>query len=106
MINFKKSDIKYRTCCYFDDITKIEYFEFDNILFDEKLYKNMQIYNTSYKAFIGPESLRIMFDKIDGLVRVYDGTRYLVFSWRWKIWFHLQQDEIIGYYRSKKWYYI
>ena len=40
----------------------------------------MQIYNTSYKAFIGPESLRIMFNKIDEFARVYDGTRYLVFS--------------------------
>ena len=27
---------------------------------------------------IGTKPLRIMFDKIDGFIRVFDGTRYLV----------------------------
>ena len=35
------------------------------------------IYDISYKALIGPKLLRIRFDKIDGFVRIYDGTRYL-----------------------------
>ena len=31
-----------------------------------------------YKTFIGVKQLRIRFDKTDGFIRVYDGTRYLV----------------------------
>ena len=33
---FKKVSIKNRTCYYFDYIIKIEYFDFDNLLLDEK----------------------------------------------------------------------
>ena len=32
----KKVRIKHCTCCYFDDITKLEDFAIDNILIDEK----------------------------------------------------------------------
>ena len=32
----KDIDIKNRTCCYFDDIIKIEDFDLDNILKNEK----------------------------------------------------------------------
>ena len=32
----------------------------------------------SCKTLIGAKLLRIRFDKIDGFIRVYDGTRYLV----------------------------
>ena len=31
-----------------------------------------------YKRLIGSRPLRIRFNKIDGFIRVYDGTRYLV----------------------------
>ena len=30
------------------------------------------------KTLIGPKPLRIRFDKTDGFIRIYDGTRYLV----------------------------
>ena len=36
------------------------------------------VYNISYKTLIDAEPLRIRFDKIDGFVKVYDVTRYLV----------------------------
>ena len=36
------------------------------------------IYDTSYKTLIGAKLLRIRFDKVDGFIRVFDGTRYLV----------------------------
>ena len=65
-------------CYYFDDIVIFEYFDFDNILIDEKSYKNILIYKILYRTLIGPKSLRIRFNKIDGFIRVYDGTRYLV----------------------------
>ena len=48
----KGIDIKNCTCYYFDDIIKIEYFYLDNILIDEKLYKNILVYNISYKSLI------------------------------------------------------
>ena len=35
------------------------------------------IYDISYKTLTGPKPLRIKFHKIDGFIRIYDGTRYL-----------------------------
>ena len=35
------------------------------------------IYDISYKTLIDPKPLRIILDKIDGFIRIYDGTRYL-----------------------------
>ena len=31
----------------------------------------------SYKTLIDPKTWRFRFDKIDGFIRIYDGTRYL-----------------------------
>ena len=73
-MNFKVL-IKNRTCYYFDDIIKFEDFEFDNILLDEESNENILIYDISCKTLIGVKSLRIRFDKIDGLIKVYDRTR-------------------------------
>ena len=78
-IEFKKINIENCTCCYFDDIIKLEDFDPDNSLTDEKSYENILIYDISYKTFIGSKPLRCRFDKIDQYVRVYDGTRYFVF---------------------------
>ena len=50
----------------------------DNILTDGKSYKNILLYNISYKTLIDAKPLRIRFNKIDGFVRVYDGTSYVV----------------------------
>ena len=76
--DLKKLSIKNCTCFHFDDIIKSEDFDSDNILLDEKLYDNILVYDISHKTLIGSKPLRIRFDKIDGLIRVYDGTRYLV----------------------------
>ena len=38
-----KVRIKNRTCYYFDDIIKLEDFDLDNILIDEKSYENILI---------------------------------------------------------------
>ena len=65
-------------CYYFDDIIKIEDLDLDNILINEKSCKNVLLYNILYKTLIDSNSLRKKFDKIDGFIRVYDGTRYLV----------------------------
>ena len=39
------------------------------------------ITNISYKTMIDAKLLRIRFDEVDGFIRVYDGTRYLVLLW-------------------------
>ena len=46
-------------------------------MIDEKSHENILIDDISNKNLIGPKPLRIIFDKIDGFIRTYDGTRYL-----------------------------
>ena len=78
MNNFKEINIKNHSCDCFDDIIKIEYFDLDSILREEKLYQNILVYNILYKSLIAAKPVLIRLDKTDGLIRVYDGTRYLV----------------------------
>ena len=40
---FKTVRIKNRTCYYFDDIIRLEDFDLDNILIDEKSHENILI---------------------------------------------------------------
>ena len=60
------------------NIIKIENFDLDNILIDEKSSGNILVYDISYKTLIGAKPLRIRPNKVDGFIRVYDETRYLV----------------------------
>ena len=48
---------------------KIEDFDFDNILLNEKSYENILIYDVLYKTLIGVKTLRIMLDKVDEFIR-------------------------------------
>ena len=74
---FKKVIIKNCTSYYFDDIIKLEYFDLDNILIYEKSHENILIYDISCKTLVDPKPLHIRFDQIDGIIRIYDGIRYL-----------------------------
>ena len=74
----KKSRIKNRMFYYFDNMIEIEDFDFGNVLLDENSYEDISVYDISYKTLIGAKPLRIRFDKVDGFIRIYDGTRYLV----------------------------
>ena len=78
----KEVDIKNRTCYYFDDMIRDLHIDFDNILLDEKSYKNryenILIYDISYKISMVAKPLRIMFDKISGFIKIYDGIKYLI----------------------------
>ena len=74
----KKVYLKNQTCYYFDDIIKIEDFEFSNILLDEESQENILIYNVSYKTLIGTKPLHIKFNNVDGFIRDYDQTKHLV----------------------------
>ena len=76
-------------CCYFDYIIKIEDFDFGNILLDEKSYENILIYAVLHKTLICPKPLHIMFDKVDGFTRDYDGTKHFVL-------FNLEKHVIYG----------
>ena len=48
----KEIDIKNCMYYYFHDIIKIEDFNLDNILTDEKSCKNILVYNISYKTLM------------------------------------------------------
>ena len=55
----KEVDIKTRKCYCSHDIIKIE--DFDNILKDEKSYKNILVYDiSSYKTLFGSKTLEFM----------------------------------------------
>ena len=41
-------------------------------------WKNILIYEMSYKTLIGAKPWRIRFNKVNGFVRVCDGTKYLI----------------------------
>ena len=70
----KEIDIENLTCYYFNDIVKIEDFEFDfdNILKD-KSHQNIFVYDILYKTLFVSKPLQITFDEVDGFIRVYDG---------------------------------
>ena len=63
MNNLGKFNIKNYTCYHFDEIIKIEYFDFD-ILLDKKSYENILVYNISYKTLTGAIPLCIRFNKV------------------------------------------
>ena len=74
------SFFKNRAHFYFNNIIKLEDFDFDNVLFNEKSYENILIYDVLCKTLIGTKTLHIMFDKVDGFIRDYDLSKYLVLS--------------------------
>ena len=63
---FKEINIKKCMCYYFDDIIKIEDFNLDNILIDEKSNENILVYNISYKTLTVAKPLHIRLNKTDG----------------------------------------
>ena len=73
-----ETDIKNCTCYYFDHLTRVwdtNIYSID-ILLDEKLckekYKNILIYDISYKTSMGAKPLHIRFDKIDVFIKLHD----------------------------------
>ena len=57
---------------------KMEDVHFHNLLLDGKSFEDIFIYDALYKTLIGAKTLHIMFEKVGGLIRDYDGTKYLV----------------------------
>ena len=69
--------IKDKSKCYYFNYMMVVG-NFDNFLLDEKSfehsYKNILIYDISYKTFMGAKPLSIRFDKIDGFIKSHDET--------------------------------
>ena len=56
---------------------RVEDIDFGNVLLDKKLFENILIYEVSYKTFIAAKPFRSWFDKVDRIIRIYGGTKYL-----------------------------
>ena len=79
----KNVNVKNRTCYHFDNVIKFKDFDLDNILLNKQSYENILVNSISNKTLIGANPSRFRFNKIDGFIRVYDGTRYWII-WLWK----------------------
>ena len=53
-------------------------------MLDEKSHKRILVYDILHKTWVGAKALLIGFDNVDGFIRVYDGTRYLVLFYQEK----------------------
>ena len=75
--NDQLREVNIKNCTFysFDDIIRIKDFDINNILIDEKPFENILAYNISYKSLIDCKPLRVRFNKINGFIRVYNGTR-------------------------------
>ena len=70
----KKVCIKNNTYYYFDDVIKLEGFNLENILIDQKSHEIILTYGIPNKTLIASKYLLTIFDKIDGIIKIYDGT--------------------------------
>ena len=60
---------KNRTCYYFHDIIKIDYFDFGIILMDEKSYQNILIYEVSCKTLMDANCVLCLMENM-GLLEI------------------------------------
>ena len=81
---------------YFGNVIKIEDFDFDNILLDEKSCEKISIDDISNKILIGRKPLHIRFIKQIDL---------LEFMMELHIQYYLEVKYIISFI-TRKWYYI
>ena len=59
---------------YVDDIIKTEDSDFDIILINERSYEDILVFSISCKTLIDAKPLCTRFDKVNGFIRVYNGT--------------------------------
>ena len=77
----KEIDVKNCTCYYFDHVMKVIDIYPSNNLLDEKPYKkyeNSFLWDISCKSFMGSIPLRIRLNEINGFIKIFYGTKYLV----------------------------
>ena len=58
----------------------VEDINVNNIFLDENRNENILVYNILYKTFMDAKPLRNRFDKVDELIKIYNGIRYLELS--------------------------
>ena len=58
----------------------VEDINVDNVFLDENTYENILVYNILHKTFMDAKPLRNRFDKVDELIKIYNGIRYLELS--------------------------
>ena len=73
----RKIDIENRICYYYDDIININDPDLENILLDEKSYKNMSIYHVTYAIPKSVKLSRVVFNEVNGYIKDYAGTKHL-----------------------------
>ena len=79
-MNLKEINISICTFYYFDDTMRVIVIDFNNILLDKKPNENILVYIILYRKFKDAKSLRIRFHKVNGLIKFYNGIRYLELS--------------------------
>ena len=57
-----------------------KYINVDRMLLVEKSYEGILVYNILYKKIMHAKPLRIGFNKVDGIIKIYNETRYLELS--------------------------
>ena len=67
-------------CYYFDDIMEVIHINVDTIFLDEKPYKNISVYKILCKKFMGAKPLPSRLNKVDWIIKIYDGIIYLKLS--------------------------
>ena len=81
----KDIDIKNWTYYFLDDFINIKNFDLNNIKIDEKLHKNVLIYDIGYVTIKDSEyvkinsanSLYLIFKKVNGYFEEINGNKYL-----------------------------
>ena len=66
---------------------KVKDIYLENILLDKKLFQNILVYNSLYKK-LRMKPLRICFDKLYGISKIYNGIRYFELSNSYKEFYH------------------
>ena len=78
---------------------RVENIDFDILLY-EKSYENILTHDISDKTFMGAKLLRVRFHKVDGIIKIYNGTRYLESQNRRRIYNAIYDR--INYFISEK----
>ena len=71
----KETNIKNRTCYYFDNIINIDNLDLDNILLGDESYEHILIYHAKYKTPYGEQSVHIIFDNLNRYIKKYDSYK-------------------------------
>ena len=81
----KEIDIKNQTYYFFDDTINLKNFDSNNIIIDEKSYKNILIYYIGYVTIKDSKYIKInsvnplylIFSKVNGYFEEINGNKYL-----------------------------